>query len=237
MNYDLASQMAHENLAAVRLPMQQHALKKDVVMDPINDKVEEEASVVFDSSQAGLEEMLLHGARCQKGAGPKPSFQKEKDWPLARCSQCNDTKEKWRHMESTGPHIDKTNTTFYFYRCLNCILKNVVGIKTEAEARRYIAELGSGYKNRSERNAEFESCVERVAATLPRVISRSEKVKLARDLRRHETGDLEGVYKVDEQLYKEVPTIPRLAPHGPRKVSSNSQTATRGSSALTSRKR
>ena len=57
------------------------------------------------------------------------------------------------------------------------------------------------------------------------------------DLWRHETGDLKGVYKVDEQLYKEVPTIPRLAPHGPRKVSSNSQSATRGSSALTSRKR
>ena len=182
MNYDLASQMAHENLAAVRLPKQQHAAKKDVVKYPISDKVEEEANVVFDSNRAELEEIFLHGARCQKGAGPKPSFQKEKDWPLVRCSQCNDTKEKWRHMESTGPHIDNTNTTFYFlYRCWKCILKNVVGIKTEAEARMFSAESSSGHINRQERSAKFKSCVERVTENFPRVTSRSEKMKLAWD--------------------------------------------------------
>ena len=85
-------------------------------------------------------------------------------------------------MESTGPHIDKTNTTFYFlYRCWKCILKNVVGIKTEAEARMSIAESSSGHINRKERNAKFKSCVERVAENFPRATSRSEKAKLARD--------------------------------------------------------
>ena len=96
--------------------------------DPNKDNVEEKPNVVKDSTQDNVKEKFLRGARCQKGAGPKPVFQKEKDWPLVRCSQCNDTKEKWRLMESTGPHIDKTNTTFYsLYRCWKCILKNVVG--------------------------------------------------------------------------------------------------------------
>ena len=143
MNYDLASQKAHENLAAVRLPKQQHAA-------------------------------VLR---------PKPSFQKEKDWPLVRRSQCNDTKEKWRHIKSTRPHIHKTNTTFHFlYRCWKCILKNVVGIKTEAEARVFIAESSSGHSNRKERNANLKTCVERVAENFPGVTSRSERVKLAKDV-------------------------------------------------------
>jgi hypothetical protein len=182
MNYNLAIQEAHENLAAVTLAKQQHTAKKNVVKDPITVRVEEEASVVLDSNTAELEEKLLRGARCRKGAGPKPGFQIEKEWPLVRCTQCKDTKEKWRHMESTGPHIDETNKNLYFlYRCWKCILKNVVGIKTEAEARMSIAESSSGHINREERNAEFKACVERVAENFPGVTSRSEKVKFARD--------------------------------------------------------
>ena len=74
--------MAHKNLAVVRLPMQQHALKKDVVKDPINDKTEE-ANDVFDSNQAELEEELLYGPRCQKRCRTEAEFPEREG--LAAC--------------------------------------------------------------------------------------------------------------------------------------------------------
>ena len=67
------------------------------------------------------------------------------------------------------------------YGCWKYILKNVAGIKTEAEARMSIVDSSSGHISRKERSAKFKYCVERVAENYPRVTSRSEKMKLARD--------------------------------------------------------
>ena len=94
MDHDVAIQKEQENLAAAILAKQQAAEKNDV-KDPSKDIVEEKPNIVKDPNK---DEKLLRGSRCQKGAGPKASFQNEKEWPIVTCTHCNDTEEKWSRM-------------------------------------------------------------------------------------------------------------------------------------------
>ena len=82
MDYDRAIREAQEKLAAI-LAKQQAAEKNDV-KDPIKDIVEEKPNVVKDPNEDRTEEKLLRGSRCQRGTGPKESFQIEKGWPMVK---------------------------------------------------------------------------------------------------------------------------------------------------------
>ena len=101
MDHDHAIQALREQLDAAILA-KQHAAEKNVVEDSNKDKVEEE---------------YLRGARCQKTTRPKESFLSLPDWPIVTCNQCNVTKDKWRRMESTRPHLDVTSSTFNDLEC------------------------------------------------------------------------------------------------------------------------
>jgi hypothetical protein len=101
MDHDHAIPALREQVDAAILA-KQHAAEKNVVEDSNKDKVEEES---------------LRGARCQKATRPKESFLSLPEWPIVTCNQCNVTKDKWRRMESTGPHPDVTSSTFNDLEC------------------------------------------------------------------------------------------------------------------------
>ena len=103
MDHDLTIQAAQKKKHDAALLSKQVAAEKDVVDASNKDKMEKES---------------VRGARCQKTPGLKESFENVPGWPIVTCNQCNTHEDKLRRMESTGPHLDKSSSTFnYRYRC------------------------------------------------------------------------------------------------------------------------
>ena len=121
------------------------------------------------------------GARCQKATGLKEEFQAEPEWPVVTCSSCNDMKELWKKMESTGPHYNETSGKFFWrYGCWKCVMKRE-DLPHEGAARMYISSNKSDFKNRKERNEHWKEAFVKVAEDFPMLTDRSQKVKVTRD--------------------------------------------------------